>query len=189
MSGIPKGRRSKSKLEAIHKAYGLRRRIFAELAASFGYSNKKLEAYVRKMTENFVDPEERKEMAKKVREIAENFDVWFIMRERDRVANYTQGITEHLRAGNCIWPTNPMEFQERRLEMDRALECCVKLQDELQFIAETLPTDKNKFCSIVLELDKEVKLIKGLRQADNRFLKELKFKKNAKELEDYPEEL
>ena len=60
-------------------------------------------------------------------------------------ANFCQGIMEHLRAANTIWPTNISEFEERRLEMDRVLVSCNKLQDELQYIAETLPTDKNKF--------------------------------------------
>jgi hypothetical protein len=65
------------------------------------------------------------------------------------------------------------EFEERRLEMDRALICCNKLQDELQYIAETLPADKNKYMNIVLEVQAEFDMIKKLRQSDNRFLKKL----------------
>ena len=68
------------------------------------------------------------------------------------------------------------EFEERRLEMDRALVCCNKLQDELQYIAETLPADKNTFMNIVLEIQAEYETIKKLRQADNRFLKEIQKK-------------
>ena len=58
--------------------------------------------------------------------------------------------------------------------MDRALVCCNKLQDELQYIAETLPSDKNKFMNIVLEVQAEFDMIKKLRQSDNRFLKTIK---------------
>ncbi|MBQ4401191.1 MAG: hypothetical protein II832_03385, partial [Synergistaceae bacterium] len=57
-----------------------------------------------------------------------------------------------------------------------ALVCCNKLQDELQYIAETLPADKNKFMNIVLEVQAEYETIKKLRQADNRFLKEIQKK-------------
>ena len=39
-------------------------------------------------------------------------------------------------------PAFHAEFSERRIELDRALICCNKLQDELQYIAETLPADK-----------------------------------------------
>ena len=92
--------------------------------ATFGYSQKKLEAHVQKMTSYVQDPEEREKMSKAIREVEDDFASWFIKRERDRVANFCQGITEHLRAANTIWPTYMSEFQERRLEMDRAL-CAV----------------------------------------------------------------
>lgn len=60
--------------------------------------------------------------------------------------------------------------------MDRALMSCNKLQDELQYIAETLPADKNKFMNIVLEANDVFNLIKSLRQSDNRFLKSINSK-------------
>ena len=143
---------------------------------TFGYSQRKLEAHIRKMTSYVQDPEERENMSKVIREVQEDFGSWFVKRERDRVADFCQGITEHLRAANTIWPTNISEFEERRIEMDRALVCCNKLQDELQYIAETLPADKNKFMNIVLEVQAEYETIKKIRQADNRFLKEIQKK-------------
>lgn len=66
------------------------------------------------------------------------------------------------------------EFLERRLELDRAMECCNQLQDELQYIAETLPADKNKYMGIVLDVEHLFNTIKALRQSDNRFLKHIK---------------
>ena len=174
LSNIPKSKRSESKLEALHSAYVLRRKITAELMATFGYSQKKLEAHLKKMTDYVEDPEEREKMSQAIRKTEDDFNSWFIMRERDRVADFCQGITEHLRAANTIWPTCMSEFEERRLEMDRALVCCNKLQDELQYIAETLPSDKNKFMNIVLEVQAEFDMIKKLRQSDNRFLKTIK---------------
>ena len=124
-------------------------------------------------TKNIEDPEERERIAKKISRKMKRFSVWFIGRERDRVADFCQGITLHLRAANTIWPTSKAEFDERRLEMDRALICCNQLQDELQYIAQTLPTDKNKYMNIVLEIQAEFEMIKKLRQSDNRFLKKL----------------
>ena len=174
MSNIPKSKRSESKLEALHKGYELRRKITAELMASFGYSQKKLEEHIRKMTSHVQDPEEREKMSKVIREVEDDAASWFIKRERNRIADFCQGITEHLRAANTIWPTNMSEFEERRLEMDRALVCCNQLQDELQYIAETLPADKNKYMNIVLEVQAEFDMIKKLRQSDNRFLKTIR---------------
>ena len=173
MSNIPKSKRSQSKLEALHRAYALRRTITAELMATFGYSPKKIEAHVQKMTAHVQDTEERAKMCQAIRKVTDSFDSWFIRRERDRVADFCQGITEHLRAANTIWPTNITEFEERRLEIDRAIVCCEKLQDELQYIAETMPADKNKYMNIVLEIEAETEILKALRKADNRFCKKI----------------
>ena len=173
MSNIPKSKRSQSKLEALHRAYALRKNITAELMATFGYSQKKLEALVQKMTAHVQDAEERAKMCQAIREVIDGFDSWFIRRERDRVADFCQGITEHLRAANTIWPTNMSEYEERRLEIDRAIVCCAKLQDELQYIAETMPADKNKYMNIVLEIEAETEMLKALRKADNRFCKKI----------------
>ena len=141
--------------------------------ATFGYSQKRLEAHIKKMTAFIEDDFEREKMSNTIREVEDSFSSWFIKRERDRVADFCQGITEHLRAANTIWPTYMNEFEERRLEMDRALVCCNKLQDELQYIAETLPADKNKYMNIVLDVQNLFEKIKALRHSDNRFLKKI----------------
>ncbi len=174
MSSIPKSKRSKSQLEALHEAYMLRWKITAELMASFAYSQRKQEQHIQKLTRHIPDAEARKEAANAIRETEQNFAGWFIMRERERIADFAQGIAEHLRAANTIYPQYMEEFKERRLEMDRAMVCCNKLQDELQYIAETLPSDKNKYMNVVLDAQRVFSMIKALRQSDNRFLKTLK---------------
>jgi hypothetical protein len=143
MSNVKKSERGKSKLEAQHQAYKIRRLIVRELLTDFG-------------TKNNTMPE------------------WLIDKERERVLDLAQGISAHLRAANTIWPSYRAEFVERRLEMDRALECCNMLQDELQAIVEMVPANKNRYTQMVLEIEREFNLLKALRQSDNRFLKHLK---------------
>ena len=58
--------------------------------------------------------------------------------------------------------------------MDRALAMCNVLQDELQYIAEAVYADKNKFTALMLEIEALFNKIKRVRQADNRFLKNIK---------------
>lgn len=101
---------------------------------------------------------------------------WMIEEERKRILDLTLGISQHLRAANTIWPDYMAEFIERRLQMDKALECCNMLQDELQSIVEMVPTNKNRYTQIVLEIEKDFNMIKKLRQKDNRFLKTIKDK-------------
>lgn len=99
---------------------------------------------------------------------------WLIAKERERVLEYCQGISAHLRAANTVWPDYMIEFSERRLQMDKALECCNMLQDELQAIVEMVPADKNRYTQYALRIEKIFNMIKKLRQKDNRFLKTIK---------------
>ncbi len=168
MSDIPAHRRRPTTLDAQSLAYKIRSEITTELMLTFGYSEKRLEQHIRKVTEYIPNDKVREMTASKLRECEETFDIWFIAQERETVMKLARGIAAHLRAGNTIWPSNSKEFVERRLQFDRALECCNMLQDELNYIAKVLPADKNKYTRIVLELDKEFHLIKKLRQSDNK---------------------
>jgi hypothetical protein len=174
MSNIPKGDRSKSKLDALHHGYAIRKRIAAELKATFGYSQKQLEKKIKEMTSHVKNEEEREAMSKKIRELEESYAIWFIESEREYIASLARGITGHLRGANTISsPQNMSEYIERRLEMDRAMMCCNQLQDELECIAASFPADKNKYMNIVEQLKKEYLMIRALRQSDNRFLKKI----------------
>ena len=95
MSDIPKSERSQSRLRAQDKAYDIRKRIIAELMASFAYSQKKQEKHIKAMTAHIKDQETKEATAAKIRELEEDFDSWFIKRERDKVADLCEGIARH----------------------------------------------------------------------------------------------
>ena len=44
------------------------------------------------------------------------------------------------------------------------------LKQELCYIAETLPGDKNRYDNITAEIKEEIALIKGVRKAANKYL-------------------
>lgn len=136
-----------------------------------GTAKKRLEQHIRKVTDYIQDDALRERAAAQLRETNQDFSMWFIEKERDEVLRLSRGISAHIRAANTISPVNMSEFEERRLQLDKALECCNVLQDELNYIAKVLPADKNKYTCIVLKLEKDFNLIKKLRQSDNgRFL-------------------
>ena len=108
-----------------------------------------------------------------VTKLAEN-NFYFDLNKINEVINSACGINEHLRIANTIFPTYMSEFEERRLELDKAMSCCNVLQDELQYAGECLYADLNRFTSLVIEIQKEFNMIKKLRQTDNRFLKDIK---------------
>ena len=130
MSDIPKSKRAHSNLEAHHQALTIRRMIAVELLSSF--------AYVQ-------DPEHREEVAAAIRSLEDDYACWFIKRHRDRVDDLVCAIAQHIRAANTIWPSYRVEYLDRRDELNQALKCCNQLQDELQYIAEALPADKNRY--------------------------------------------
>lgn len=174
MSDIPKSKRRATTLDAQSLAYNLRSEITTELMLTFGYSEKRLEQHIRKVTDYIPDDALRERAAARLRETNQDFSMWFIEEERKEVMRLARGIAAHIRAANTIWPVNMREFEERRLQLDKALECCNVLQDELNYIAKVLPADKNKYTHIVLKLEREFTLIKKMRQSDNkRFLPHL----------------
>lgn len=67
MSDIPKSKRAHSNLEAHHQALAVRRMISVELLSSFAYSEKKLEAAIKKQTAHIQDPEHKKDVAEAIR--------------------------------------------------------------------------------------------------------------------------
>jgi len=175
MSEVVKGKRNKSRLEAQHLAIQIRMRIKNELMSSFAYSQKRFEAHIEKVTAYIHDEEEREFTKQHLREMEEGFDVWFIAEERKAIHDLTREISHHIRAANTIWPNYKAEFIQRRTEWNEAMVACNKLQDELQYVAEVLPSDKNKYMQIVLEVERLFNTIKSLRQSDNkRFLPHLK---------------
>lgn len=100
MSDIPKSKRAHSNLEAHHQALAVRRMISVELLSSFAYSEKKLEAAVKKQTAHIQDPEHKKDVAEAIRSLENDYACWFIKRHRDRVDDLACAIAQHIRAAN-----------------------------------------------------------------------------------------
>ena len=169
MSDIKKSERKESKLEVIHNAYAIRKAVTKIAENNFYISESKIEKMIAEKIKIF--PEDDQE---RIKERTRRYFRHQLNRVTNRTLDFACGISEHLRIANTIFPTYMSEFEERRLEMDRAMACCNALQDELQYAGECLYADLNKYMSIVLDIQKEFNMIKSLRQTDNRFLKNIK---------------
>lgn len=113
MSNIPKSRRKATSLDALALAQNIRSEITTELMLTFGYSEKRLEQHIRKVTDYIQDDALRERAAAQLRETNQDFSMWFIEKERDEVLRLSRGISAHLRAANTISPVNMSEFEER----------------------------------------------------------------------------
>ena len=170
MSQLKKSQRSESKLQTVHNAYKIRTSVTKLAENNFYFDLSRINKIIEQNTKNITDEKIREESQKKIYQYFNNQ----VERLTDRVINSACGINEHLRIANTIFPTYISEFEERRLELDKAMSCCNVLQDELQYAGECLYADLNKFTTLVLEIQKEFNMIKKLRQTDNRFLKDMK---------------
>lgn len=169
MSDIKKSERTESKLEVIHGAYAIRMAVTNLAENNFYITFSKIEEKINNRIKGLDEKE-------KIR-IKENMYKFYrnqINRVSDNVIELATGISRHLRIANTIFPTYMSEFEERRIEMDRAMACCNALQDELQYVGECLYADLNRYMNLVLQIQKEFNMIKSLRQTDNRFLKNIK---------------
>lgn len=169
MSDIKKSERNESKLEVIHNAYLIRKAVTKLAENNFYINESKIEKIIAEKIKIFPEDEQ-----KRIKERTYQYFKQQIFRTTNRVLDCACEISQHLRRANTIFPSYMSEFEERRLEMDRAMEACNALQDELQYAGECLYADLNKYTSLVLEIQKEFNMIKSLRQADNRFLKNIK---------------
>ena len=166
---------SKSKknesFEVLRDALIVRKKITEVIKVLALQSQKRLELLDDALANAKTD-EEKLKVKEAIR--AERFNQWLIQEECRTVAVRGSELTASLRTANTIWPLYMAEYTERRVYMDKAMASCNVLQDELQYIAEAVYADKNKFTALVLEIETLFKKIKGVRQADNRFLRELK---------------
>ena len=169
MSDIKKSERKESKLQTIHNAYKIRMAVTKLAENDFYISSSKIENVIAEKIKRF--PEEEQQRIKK--RTYQYFEQK-LQRSTNIVIELATGISRHLRIANTIFPTYMTEFEERRIEMDRAMSCCNALQDELQYIGECLYADLNRYTNLVLFIQKEFNMIKALRQSDNRFLKNIK---------------
>ena len=161
-------------LEALRDAIVVRKKITGVLKVLALQSQKKLE----NLEENLAIAKNDEEILKAKESIREErFNHWLIKEECCTVAVKSAELTGSLRTANTIFPDPKLpyvvaEANERRLWMDRALGACNVLQDELQYIAEAVYADKNKFTPLTLEIEILFKKIRSIRQADNRFLRD-----------------
>lgn len=168
---VPKGRRSETKFEAQHHFYKLRDEVTMLMVRRFGFDTERYEkqiARIRELRKNDPDPE--KSVAK-YREKCDAFNAWFVSKESDAVLEILRNIETNFTIGNSIHPVYYEEYLERRSRMDAAIGNCFALKQEMQYIIRTLPVDMNKFVHYSDAIDEQIRLYRGVRQADNRFLK------------------
>jgi hypothetical protein len=102
--------------------------------------------------------------------IIDEYPEWLIDDARKRILQEVRFLVRNIIQANSIYPTNESEFNDRRRYQTAAIGNCEQLIQELQFIADVIDVDLNKFMPYVDLIDREVALLKAWRKSDRRLL-------------------
>lgn len=172
---VPAGKRKQSKFEAVHHYYTLRDEVTELMLLDFGFSREKYLRQLEKYKASHQADPSVEEITARWKAKAGAFYKWFIDKECDAVLMMLRSIESEFSMGNSIYPSDTparmAEFCERRKHIDNAIAGCYVLKQELNYIIRTLPVDLNKYKRFAHLIDEQVALYKGVRTADNKFLK------------------
>ena len=174
MSNVPKSRRKQHDFETTRQMTQLRKDITEAVINDFGYDTDRYQKMIDRYAYARRDQPNVAETVAKMQAKHDSFYDAFIEDETRVVMQIWRDIVKEFELGNAIFPSGKAllaEYCERRLHFDRCIGHIRVLRSELQFIAETLPVDKNKYDNLAERIISLIALVKGVRQSSNRFLK------------------
>ena len=174
MSGVPKSRRMKHSFDTPHKFRKLRATITELTINDFGYDKQRLELKIQKFESSLVDFERKADVVASMRRKNEEYYTDFVQEETVITRDMIRKAVCEFHLGNSIFPSGDAkaaEFRERRKHLDESIGWLHCLKQELQYIAETLPGDKNRYTTVTEEIETLISMVKGVRRSANRFLK------------------
>ena len=178
MSSTPKSKRSPTKFEAEHHFFKLRDEVTTLMLLDFGFSQEKYQKQIDKYRASHQSAVNVDEVVERYKKKCDSFSRWFIDKECDTVSDLLRKISVEFTMGNSIYPSDTpakiAEYCQRRKHINEAIACCYALKQEVQYVIRTLPVDINKFKRYSVMIDEQIALYKGVRQADNRSLKNKK---------------
>ena len=73
-----------------------------------------------------------------------------------------------IRIANSIYPICKSEYEERRLQQDKAIGLCFDLLTKYQLIMKTVKAKDNKYVNEIQNITKEINCLKKWRKSDNK---------------------
>lgn len=108
-----------------------------------------------------------------IRKIGTYWPEWTIQHVRDTICEELNRLMCSIESAMAIWPQMRAEYEERRVQQDRALGALSTILSTLTLAADIFPVDADKFRPQVELIEKERALIKGWRKSDNKRFKSL----------------
>lgn len=110
----------------------------------------------------------------------DKYPVWIIETWRKDISNIITRVGIEIRLFNSIYITNKsikiaeQEYLERRQHISRAIGFLYALKDKFQEIIMIIDVSLGAYTEVNKKIDYEVKLLKGVRQADNKLFDKIK---------------
>ncbi len=167
---VLKSKRGPSRLEFLHTAYVLRRKLVLLMLRDFGIKDKirnpDFYARIHKMAEE--DREKFLEITEKynIRNILDEYPEWLINELRSRITSESRYLIRNIIQANSLYPTTESELADRRRYQTQAIGCCEQLLQEMQFVMTVIDVDVNKYLPYVDLIEKEIALLRAWRKND-----------------------
>lgn len=176
MSNTPKSKRKPTKFEAEHNFYKLRDQVTQLILLDFGFSEEKYKRSIERYREMHKSSNNVDEVVARYQMKCEQFSKFFIDHECSVILDILRQISKEFTIANSIYPSNKTpslltEYCQRRNHLNEAIGLCYALKQEIQYVIRALPVDINKYKLYDDLINKQIALYKGIRKADNRFIK------------------
>ena len=172
---VPKSKRKESRFEAQHNLYILRKEVTNLVVADFGFSEEKYLEQMERYRAAHRSAENVDEVCARWQEKCEGFKVWYVDEEGRAILDLMRSIQTEFGVAHSVFPSRThaklLEFLQRRWHMNRAIGYCYALKQDIQYAIETLSVDIKKFEWFADRIDREIALIRGVRQASNSMIK------------------
>lgn len=96
------------------------------------------------------------------------YDIFLHNRSKnlDRLAN---DLIYYIKISNSIYPTCQSEYEERRINIDKAIGICFAIITEYERITNSLELPDDKYVSYIQNISHLINSLKNWRKSDNRF--------------------
>lgn len=100
----------------------------------------------------------------------------FIKSRAEAIERLTDELVYHIKIANSIYPTCNAEWEERRVEMGKAIGSCYAILTNLQRVMMRLRIPDNKYTNDVKNITKMINSLKAWRKSDNALKSKLENK-------------
>ena len=167
--GVPKSKRSESKMEFYHNSLKLRKNIIDLLLRDFGVKQKQMNIDILKNKFGMSESDRQMfEYVVKKYGIESEFDYefprWYIERLRNKILNALDKMTDNIIVANSCYPVTQLEKDTKRKTQTDAIGLCYVIIDGLTEAIQNLPVDANKYTRFIEMLQEEIRVLKGWRK-------------------------